>query len=287
MQIREIKVQSILTKTRLPIGGYAANPYVGCPHACKYCYASFMKRFTNHPEPWGEFLDVKFWPEIKQPAKYSGQEIFLSSVTDPYNPCEEQYKRTRALLLQLKDSGAKLTIQTKSDLILRDLDLLKNFQDVRVGFSINTLDENFKAVMDNAPSIARRINAMQTLYNSKIKTTCFISPIFPGITDVQAIINCVKNFCNLIWLEDLNLRGDFKYKILNYIKQNYAGLAPIYDEIYINKSRVYWDDLDDTMREFAAQNNFEYVRNQDDMSRPFNAPPRIVNYFYHKELLTK
>ncbi|MBR1418931.1 MAG: radical SAM protein, partial [Synergistaceae bacterium] len=175
MQIREIKVQSILTKTRLPIGGYAANPYVGCPHACKYCYASFMKRFTNHPEPWGEFLDVKFWPEIKQPAKYSGQEIFLSSVTDPYNPCEEQYKRTRALLLQLKDSGAKLTIQTKSDLILRDLDLLKNFQDVRVGFSINTLDENFKAVMDNAPSIARRINAMQTLYNSKIKTTCFIS----------------------------------------------------------------------------------------------------------------
>ncbi|MBR1604381.1 MAG: radical SAM mobile pair protein B [Synergistaceae bacterium] len=287
MQIREIKVQSILTKTRLPIGGYAANPYVGCPHACKYCYASFMKRFTNHPEPWGEFLDVKFWPEIKQPAKYSGQEIFLSSVTDPYNPCEEQYKRTRALLLQLKDSGAKLTIQTKSDLILRDLDLLKNFQDVRVGFSINTLDENFKAVMDNAPSIARRINAMQTLYNSKIKTTCFISPIFPGITDVQAIINCVKNFCNLIWLEDLNLRGDFKYKILNFIRQNYAGLAPIYDEIYINKSRVYWDDLDDTMREFAAQNNFEYVRNQDDMSRPFNAPPRIVNYFYHKELLTK
>ena len=285
MQIREIKVKSILTETRLPIGGYAANPYVGCPHACKYCYASFMKRFTNHPEPWGEFLDVKFWPEIKQSAKYSGQEIFLSSVTDPYNLCEEQCKRTRALLTQLKDSGAKLTIQTKSDLILRDLDLLKNFQDVRVGFSINTLDENFKAAMDNAPSIARRINAMQTLYNSKIKTTCFISPIFPGITDVQAIISCVKNFCNLIWLEDLNLRGDFKYKILNYIRQNYAGLAPLYDEIYINKSRVYWDDLDDTMREFAAQNNFEYVRNQDDMSRPFNAPPRIVNYFYHKEII--
>lgn len=57
--INEIDVRSVMTKSSLPVGGYSVNPYVGCPHACKYCYASFMKRFTGHVEPWGTFLDIK------------------------------------------------------------------------------------------------------------------------------------------------------------------------------------------------------------------------------------
>ncbi len=79
--IREIEVKGILTKSNLPLGGYSANPYVGCTHACKYCYASFMKRFSNHLEPWGKFVDVKYWPEIKQMKKYAGQ-AGLSYVRD-------------------------------------------------------------------------------------------------------------------------------------------------------------------------------------------------------------
>lgn len=62
--IREIDVQNVMTKSSLPVGGFSVNPYVGCPHACKYCYASFMKRFTGHTEPWGTFLDVKHWKPI-------------------------------------------------------------------------------------------------------------------------------------------------------------------------------------------------------------------------------
>ena len=100
--IREIDVKSILTKSDLPVSDYSVNPYVGCTHGCKYCYASFMKRFTNHPEPWGTFLDVKYWPEIKHPEKYAGKELFISSVTDPYNTQEEKFQRTRALLEQLR-----------------------------------------------------------------------------------------------------------------------------------------------------------------------------------------
>ena len=81
---QEILTKSVLTKSNLPISEYAVNPYVGCTHACRYCcYASFMKRFTNHTEPWGEFLDVKFWPEIKNVQKYRGKQVFLGSVTDP------------------------------------------------------------------------------------------------------------------------------------------------------------------------------------------------------------
>ena len=80
--IREIEVQSVMTKSSLPVGGFSVNPYVGCPHACKYCYASFMKRFTGHTEPWGTFLDVKHWKPITNPHKYDGQRIVIGSVTD-------------------------------------------------------------------------------------------------------------------------------------------------------------------------------------------------------------
>ena len=61
--IRDVETKNIMTKSNLPVGGYSVNPYVGCTHACKYCYASFMKRFTGHTEEWGTFLDIKHWPD--------------------------------------------------------------------------------------------------------------------------------------------------------------------------------------------------------------------------------
>lgn len=282
--IKEIESKSIITKTDIPVCDYAVNPYVGCTHGCKYCYASFMKRFTGHPEEWGSFLDVKYWSKIKKPEKYTGKELFFGTVTDPYNPQEEIYGRTRALLEQLRGSGVKLSIQTKSDLVLRDIELIKSFPDARVGFSINTLDESFREDMDRAVSIERRLAAMKRLHDEGIRTTCFISPIFPCVTDVPAIIEQVKNQCNLIWLENLNLRGSYKGVILNYIRENYPQLISIYDEIYIHGSRLYWETLDAQLREYAENAGFPYVRNDDSMQRPFAAPPVIVNYFYHEEV---
>ena len=115
--IREVETKNIMTKSSLPVGGYSVNPYVGCTHACKYCYASFMKRFTGHKEEWGTFLDVKHWPEIKNPKKYAGQRVVIGSVTDGYNPQEEQFGNTRKLLEQLIGSDADILICTKSDLV--------------------------------------------------------------------------------------------------------------------------------------------------------------------------
>lgn len=284
MMIKEINAKNVITKTDIPICDYAVNPYVGCTHGCKYCYASFMKRFTNHPEPWGEFLDVKYWPEIRKPEKYAGKELFFGTVTDPYNPQEEQYRRTRSLLEQLQGSGVKMTIQTKSDLVLRDIDLLKTFSDIRVGFSINTLDEAFRADMDKAVSIERRLAAMKALHEAGIRTTCFISPIFPALTDVPAIIDRVKGQCQLVWLENLNLRGSYKTVILDYIKEKYPGLFPLYREIYQNGNRSYWEVLDSELKAYAAQMNLDYVTNDDSMRRPFEAPPVVVNYFYHEQI---
>ena len=184
--IGEVDTKNIMTKSSLPVGGYSVNPYVGCTHACKYCYASFMKRFTGHTEEWGTFLDVKHWPEIKNPKKYAGQRVVIGSVTDGYNPQEEQFRNTRRLLEQLKDSDAEILICTKSDLVVRDIDLLQQMSKVTVSWSVNTLDEAFKDDMDKAVSIERRLAAMKQVYDAGIRTVCFISPVFPGITDFEA-----------------------------------------------------------------------------------------------------
>lgn len=188
MVIKEIEAKSVLTKSNLPVADFSVNPYVGCAHGCMYCYASFMKRFTKHPEPWGSFVDVKYWPEIRRPGKYAGKEAFIGSVTDPYQPCEKKYRRTRALLEQLQGSGISISVATRSDLVLRDLELIKTFPNARVSWSINTLDEDFRKAMDHAVSIERRLAAMKQFYDAGVQTTCFISPIFPGLTNVKEII---------------------------------------------------------------------------------------------------
>ena len=282
--IRTVEVKSVVTKSNLPVSDYAVNPYVGCTHACKYCYACFMKKFTGHAEDWGTFLDVKLWNAIKNPQRYAGKSFFMSSVTDPYNPQEEIYRRTRTFLETFQGVDIHLSLQTKSDLILRDLDLIRTFKNVRVGFSINTLDENFKDDMDNAVSIARRLAAMKIFHKAGIRTTCFISPIFPGITDVVAIIDAAKNFCNLVWLENLNLRGNFKPKIFAYVKEKFPQLLPLYEEIYQHKNPQYWFELNAVVADYAAKNHLEYVRNRDDLQRDFDAPPVIVNFFFHEQI---
>lgn len=282
--IEHIEVKSVLSKSNLPVCEYSVNPYVGCTHGCRYCYASFMKRFTGHTEPWGTFLDVKVWPEIRNPQRYAGKELFIGSVTDPYLPQEEEYGRTRALLEQLQGSGAKLSIATKSDLILRDLDLIKTFPDARVSWSVNTLDEDFRSDMDNAVSIERRLAAMEAFYRAGVRTTCFVSPIFPGITDVEAIVGRVKEQCNLIWLENLNLRGSYKTVIMEYIKATRPQLLPLYREIYNGGNRRYWELLDKKLEAYAAEAGLDYVTNDDSMRRPFGAPPVMVNYFYHEQI---
>lgn len=283
-KLTQIQTKSILSKSNLPVADYSVNPYVGCQYKCKYCYASFMKKFTGHTESWGDFVDVKYWEPIKNPSKYANKEIFIGSVTDPYQPLEAKYQRTRKLLQELQGSQCKISIATKSDLVLRDIDILKTFADARVSFSINTLDENFRKDMDYSVSIKRKISAMQKLYESGIRTTCFISPIFPEITDVKAIIKECKDICNLIWLENLNLRGEYKPVILRYIKEKYPNLIALYDEIYRYNKKDYWFKLHEEIKKFCLQENLEYVRDDDSIKRPFGAKPIVVNYFFHEEV---
>lgn len=125
---------------------------------------------------------------------------------------------------------------------------------------------------------------MKELHEAGVRTSCFISPIFPGITDVKAIIGRVRDQCNLIWLENLNLRGSYKAAILNYIRTKHPELMPLYGDIYQKGSRRYWEDLDARINDYAAKAGLDYVVNDDSMERPLDAPPVVVNFFYHEQI---
>lgn len=265
---KEIQVKDYLTKSNLPASDYVINPYVGCPHGCKYCYASFMKRFTGHKEEWGTFIDIKKCNKEINIKKLENKTVFLSSVTDCYNKFEEKYKLTRKILKQLVNANCYLNISTKSKLILRDLDLLKQIKNLTVSMSINTLDEDFKNDMDNASSIQDRLNTLKKLHNSGIHTVLFMFPIFPYITNFKDIIEVSKDYINEYWFENLNLRGDYKAKILFYIQEKYPKFIDKYSNIYIKGNKQYWYDLAEEIKSYCESNNINYI-----------------NYFYHEELV--
>lgn len=256
MVVKEVVVKDYLSKSKL--GEYTINPYVGCPHACKYCYASFMKRFTNHSEPWGEFVDVKLCDKPIALDKIAGKTVFMSSVTDCYNPLEAKYKITRKILEQLKNSTAFVQINTKNKLILRDLELLKQIKHLTVGMSVNTLNEKFSRDMDRASTISDRLETLKTLHENGIYTILFMSPIFIGITDWKAIIEKTKDFIDEYWFEDLNLRGSYKFAIMNYIKGHYSALYPIYDETYNKGNRAKLNELNHAIKEFCEEQNIKF-----------------------------
>ncbi len=267
IKINEIKCKDILTKSNLPASDYVINSYVGCLHGCKYCYACFMKRFTGHTEEWGSFIDIKECDKPINLKKVEGKTIFISSVTDCYNPLEKECKLTRNVLTQLIKSNAKVTVTTKSNLVLRDIDVIKQLKNVEVAISINTLNEKFKNDMDKAPSIKERIEVLKTLHENGIKTILFMSPIFPEITEWKEIIDTTKGFVNEYWFENLNLRGSYKFDILKYVYTNYPNLTTLYKNIYIDGNKTYWKDLAIKIDNYCKCNNI-----------------KAKNYFYHEEI---
>ena len=279
MIIKEIKVKNYLTKSNLPGIDFTINPYIGCSHKCRYCYASFMKKITNHSENWGNFIDIKLTEEEVDLKKIQNKTIFLSSVTDPYLSFEKEYLITRSILEEIKNSNCKLIITTKSSLILRDLDILKQIKNLTVCISINTIDEKFKNDMDKASSIKERIKTLKILYENNISTVAFISPIFPYITDIKDIIESVKDYVDFCWFENLKLRANYKKDILNYIKDNYKELYPKYLDIYFNENMSYFKNLSLVIKDICSKYNIKYEIFWDKKEEEKNLKQESFNFF--------
>jgi DNA repair photolyase len=183
LAVREVSAKSILNKSK--IFDYCVNPYTGCQFGCRYCYARlFMTRYSGHKEPWGEFVDIKSNAADllqKQLVRAKPGHVWVSSVTDPYQPLERKCKLTRRCLEALVERQFPVTVQTKSDLVLRDLDLLVDFEDIEVGFTITTDNEKIARLFEStAPPVNRRIAALDKIHAKGIKTFAFIGPVLPG-----------------------------------------------------------------------------------------------------------
>ncbi len=173
---------------------YSLNPYVGCGFGCEYCYARFFAPSARQRETWGQWVTVKrnarelIARACRSGTLVTGDAIYMSSVTDPYQPVEQRLALTRAILDEMLACGVqpRLTIQTRSPIVTRDIDLLRRFDKVRVNFSIPTDSEDVRLRYEpHAPSIAVRFKAAAKVTDAGIPIGVSITPMLP-ITDVEA-----------------------------------------------------------------------------------------------------
>jgi len=204
--VREVQAKSILSRSGIGGISYTVNPYTGCAHACRYCYATFMKRYTGHAEPWGEFVDVKInAPELlaRQLRRAAHGNVILSSVTDPYQPVEATYGLTRACLAVLRDFKFPVQILTKSPLVLRDISLFKLFTDLEVGITITTENDRVRRLFEpHAPPIAERLRALRTLHEHGISTYAFVGPLLPMRPAVLA--EAIRPYVGRVLIDRMN-----------------------------------------------------------------------------------
>lgn len=244
IKIREIACKSILSKSGISGIDYALNPYLGCEHGCVYCYAVFMKRFTGHNEPWGDFVDVKVnAQEIlkKQLLKIKPGKISIGTVTDGYQPLERKYKITRSCLEELIKYKYPVSILTKSSLILRDLDLLKKIKIVDVGITITTLNEEIKRKLEpRSSSSVERLLALRKLSEEGIDTWAFFGPVLPCFSDSlnkieELWIAFSKARVSRVLVDTINLYPRVYHNLKRILRDSYPEMISRYENIYRNR----------------------------------------------------
>lgn len=249
MQIRFIKAKSILNPSRFR--GYTLNPYVGCPHGCVYCYNQHFIKNIGREEKWGDFLEIKLnapeilEKEVTEKLRNKKEEVFFSTITDPYNPLEKHYQLTRRCLEILLKYKWPVEILTKSDLILRDLDLFKKFRFwIKIGFTLTTFDPIAQKIFEPAASpVEKRLAALEKIKKAKIKTYAFIAPILPHFTNLNQIFEILRNKVEEIWFDSLNTKKENWQNLEKTLRIHYPRFLLEYREIFFRRKKEYEDQL--------------------------------------------
>lgn len=188
MRVVEYRAKTAISKSGMAELDYALNPYSGCLHGCKYCYAVDFTRIADAAENWGEVVYVKTNLMDLLKAEIKGMKrgiVGISTVTDPYQPVEAKYGLSGASADLLLRSGFRVTVQTKSPLVRRDAEIYaahRNSSDV--GITITTLDDRKARIIEpHAPSPRSRGDALMYLSDSGVKTWIFLGPIIRGFND--------------------------------------------------------------------------------------------------------
>lgn len=188
INVIEVKASSALSKSGLPELDYALNPYIGCLHACIYCFAIDFTSNVQARDDWGGTVAVRtnILDLLKREIKTARRGIVgVSTITDPYQALEGKYRLTRGAVQMLADNGFRVSIQTKSPLVVRDLDVfLRHTRNIDVGMTVTTMERDaWKTIEPGSPSPASRIRALALIHSSKVKTWIFLGPIMKGVND--------------------------------------------------------------------------------------------------------
>jgi len=242
---KEVECKSVLNKSAL--ADYCINPYIGCQHVCKYCYAeSYTRRFSKHPEAWGDFVDVKINApsvlarEVKRKPKGT---VYISSLTDAYQPLERKYELTRRLLEILLQHQFPVSIQTKSVLVLRDLDLIKKFREREVGFTMTTLNDDIRKSFEPASSsVEEKLRAVKELKETGVKTYVFFGPILPYLSDqnIEQYFHQIASVgTDYIYVDKLNLKPGLWVNLERFLQKDFPQLHEKWKDILLGKNDYY------------------------------------------------
>ncbi len=244
-------VSSALGKSNLPGLDYTLNPYIGCSHGCIYCYARLYceKRIA---ENWGKIVVVKEnIAEIlaKEVVKKRRGVVGLSTITDAYQSIEAEEKITRELLRLLLDNYFKVSIQTKSSLLLRDLDILCEKKElVDVGFTITTLDEKIAKILEPmASNPSERVKALEKISAEGIKTWIFLGPIIPEISEesFDEIVEIAKATNSLLYYD--------KFRIKPFMTSG------IVKELAEKAKKVEWKEVAKKLKDICKSKGVEFA----------------------------
>ncbi len=180
------EARSILTKGAgfMAAYDYTLNPYSGCSFGCAYCYAAFFSRSKEKQDTWGDWVTVKenalALLRKKRPSTLRGKAVYMSSVTDPYQPIEKKLELTRGALRILADVQPQLVVQTRSPLVTRDLDLLKRFEDVQVNMTVTTDSEDVRRAFEpGCPNNRVRLRAIAEVQAAGVPACVTMTPLLP------------------------------------------------------------------------------------------------------------
>lgn len=234
-KIVETQAKSILVKSRLPDSDYVVNPYTGCANACAYCYASFMGRFVNKSiDDWGEYVYAKtnavevFRKDLgRLSAAQRKASIFISSVTDPYQAAELKYRLTRGILevLDSEKYPGEVGILTKSNIVLRDVDLFKSLPNAEVGMTITTTDDALSRLMEaRAPSASVRLDTLRKLHDQGVNTYAFIGPLLPHMKNRPELLErlfseIASAGVEYVYVEHINLKSYIKERLWKIVEK--------------------------------------------------------------------
>lgn len=233
-----LRCKGVLSRSRIPSLDYAVNPYFGCEHGCLYCYATFMLRFREAPGPWGSFAGVKEnAPEVlaREVARRKPGSVMFGSVCDAYQPAEARYGVTRECLRTFVGApGFDVGILTKSDLVVRDLDILTSLESARVGFTVTTLDDGLaRAFEPGAPPPRSRLEAMRELARAGIPVWGFLGPVLPTFSDseeaLRAILGAMRDAgAGHALVDGLNLYPRVRDRVLSLVASRFPDRLAAY-----------------------------------------------------------